>query len=93
MTVPVRDQGTTQGGTILIEDGWSIGYGAVVVCEHGGLVIGRNSVVGANTVVTRSIPPYSVVSGNPARILKQYDPTKKKWVLGSVRSGETEVTK
>jgi hypothetical protein len=41
--------------------------------------------VGANSVVTRSIPPYSVVSGDPARIVKQYDFSKGKWVLGCVR--------
>jgi hypothetical protein len=35
--------------------------------------------------VTRSIPPYSVVSGDPARIVKQYDFSKGKWVLGCVR--------
>lgn len=72
-------------GTIRIEEGCWIGYGAVVVCEEGELVIGRHSVVGANCMVRSSIPAYSVVAGDPARIVKQYDPSKGKWVLGCIR--------
>lgn len=83
VTVPIALQGTTKGGTIRIEEGCWIGFGAAIVCNEGELVIGRNSVVGVNAVVTRSIPPYSVVSGNPARVVKQFDPSKGKWVLGS----------
>ena len=73
------------GGTIRIEEECWIGFGATIVCQQGELVIGRHSVVGANSVVTRSIPPYSVVSGDPARIVKQYDFSKGKWVLGCIR--------
>jgi acetyltransferase-like isoleucine patch superfamily enzyme len=93
VTLPISRQGTTQGGTIRIEEGCWIGFRAAVVCDYGELVIGRNSVVGANSVVTRSVPPCSVVAGNPARIVKQYDPSKKRWVLGAVRSEETEYAK
>jgi acetyltransferase-like isoleucine patch superfamily enzyme len=83
VTVPVGHQGTTEGGTIRIEEGSWIGFGAAIVCNQGELVIGRNSVVGANAVVSRSIPPYSVVTGNPARTAKHYDPLQQKWVLGA----------
>jgi acetyltransferase-like isoleucine patch superfamily enzyme len=75
----------TEGGTIRIEEECWIGFGAVIVCEHGELVIGRHSVVGANSVVRRSVPPYSVIAGDPARIVKQYDFSKEKWVLGCIR--------
>lgn len=81
---PGRGQGTL-GGTIRIEEECWIGFGAVIACERGELVIGRHSVVGANSVVTRSIPPYSVVAGDPARIVKQYDFLTGKWVLGCIR--------
>jgi acetyltransferase-like isoleucine patch superfamily enzyme len=54
-----------------------------IVCSQGELVIGKHSVIGANSMVTRSIPPYSIVSGNPARIVKQFDPTKNSWELGA----------
>jgi acetyltransferase-like isoleucine patch superfamily enzyme len=80
VTVPIIRQGTTQGGTVRIQEGCWFGFGAVVVSSRGELVIGRNSVIGANSVVTRSIPPYSVVTGNPAQVVKQYDPEKGRWV-------------
>ena len=81
--VPIKDQGVTNGGTIRIEEGCWIGFGAAIVCGKGELVIGSNSVIGANAVVSRSIPPNSVVTGNPARVVKQFDPAKGEWVLGS----------
>jgi acetyltransferase-like isoleucine patch superfamily enzyme len=87
VAVPIALQGTTKGGTIRIEEGSWIGFGAAIVCNEGELVIGRNSVVGANSVVTRSIPPNSVVTGNPARVVKQFDPSKGEWVLGSRAAG------
>jgi acetyltransferase-like isoleucine patch superfamily enzyme len=74
-----------RGGTIRIDEECWIGFGSVIVCEQGELTIGRHSVVGANSVVRRSIPPYSVVAGDPARIVKQYDFSQGKWVLGCIR--------
>jgi acetyltransferase-like isoleucine patch superfamily enzyme len=52
--------------------------------------VGRNCFVAAHAVVTRSAPPYSVLSGNPARIVRQFDPVKQVWVLGSVRLADPE---
>jgi acetyltransferase-like isoleucine patch superfamily enzyme len=83
VNVPIKDQGITAGGTITIEEGCWIGFGVAIVCGKGDLVIGRHSVIGANAVVTRSIPENSVVTGNPARVVKQFDPSKGEWVLGS----------
>ena len=76
---PIREQGITTGGTIRIEQGCWIGHGAAIVCKSGELVLGRNCVVGANAVVTRSFPPYSVIVGNPARVVRQYDPITRSW--------------
>jgi acetyltransferase-like isoleucine patch superfamily enzyme len=81
----MSDHGINDGGKIRIESGCWIGFRAAIVCGKGELVIGKNSVVGANSVVTRSVPPYSVVTGNPARVVKQYDVAKGKWVLGSAK--------
>jgi len=50
-----------------------LGLGSVVICNSGRLTIGRNSVIGANAVVTRSVPAFSVVAGNPARIIRQIE--------------------
>ena len=93
ITVPIRDQGVAEGGKIRIGEGCWIGQGAAIICDSGELTLGRNCVVGANAVVTRSAPPCSVLSGNPARIVKQFDPAKGAWVLGSSRPVETEAAK
>lgn len=77
---PIQAQGLTAGGTIRIEDGCWIGHGAAIICNQGELVLGRNCVVAANALVTRSFPPYSVVVGNPARVAKQLDPAKGVWL-------------
>jgi acetyltransferase-like isoleucine patch superfamily enzyme len=82
---PIQTQGPTPGGTIRIEEGCWIGHGAAIVCSQGELVLGRNSVVAANSLVTRSFPPYSVIVGNPARLARQFDPAKGVWVGGAGR--------
>ena len=78
--LPIHAQGPTTGGFITIEKNSWIGYGAVIVCGEGQLVVGRNSIVGAHTVLTRSIPAYSVVAGSPARVLRRFDAEKRQWV-------------
>jgi acetyltransferase-like isoleucine patch superfamily enzyme len=49
-----------------VESGASIGSGAVVLC---GVTIGRGAMIGAGAVVTRDVPPDTVVAGVPARLL------------------------
>lgn len=61
---------------ITIEDECWIGANAVITS---GVTLGRHSVVAAGSVVTKTIPPYSVVAGNPARVIKQYDFETKQW--------------
>lgn len=52
---------------IRIEDDAWIGAGAIILP---GLTIGEGSIVGAGAVVTKDVPPHSVVAGNPARVIK-----------------------
>lgn len=47
-------------------DVW-IGYGAIILT---GCTVGRGSIVAAGAVVTKDVPPYSIVGGNPARVLR-----------------------
>jgi carbonic anhydrase/acetyltransferase-like protein (isoleucine patch superfamily) len=68
------------GGRIFIGRNCWLGIGAAVVCGSGDLSLGRNSVVAANAVVTQSFPPFCVIAGNPARVVKTYDQQSGKWV-------------
>lgn len=45
-----------------------------------GVRVGRHVVIGAGSVVTKDIPPYSVAVGNPARVVKQYDAENGQWI-------------
>lgn len=49
----------------------SIGSGAVILC---GVTIGEGALVGAGSVVTRDVEPFTVVAGNPARVLRKLAP-------------------
>jgi len=91
ITVPIINQGVTEGGRIRIGQGCWIGHGAAIVCARGELTIGRNCIVAVNSVVTRSIPDYSVVWGNPATIIRQYDPETRAWRIGP-RNGKATRT-
>ena len=88
---PIREQGITEGGNIRIGDGCWIGHGAAIICGRGDLVLGKNCVVGANAVVTRSFPEYSVIVGNPARVVKRFNPETNMWMAeGALKTGRSK---
>jgi acetyltransferase-like isoleucine patch superfamily enzyme len=64
---PMREQSLTSKGDIVIEDDVWLG---LHVCVMDGVTIGRGAVVGAGAVVTQEIPPYAVVGGVPARVIR-----------------------
>jgi acetyltransferase-like isoleucine patch superfamily enzyme len=78
--LPIHAQGLTPGGTVRVERNCWFGKGAAVVASSGELVVGQNSVVGVNSVVTRSVPKFCVVAGNPAKVIRRYDPVSAKWL-------------
>ncbi len=57
----------------LIKRGAAVGSGATLLC---GITIGENALIGAGSVVTKSVPAGAVVAGNPARIVKSSAPKK-----------------
>jgi acetyltransferase-like isoleucine patch superfamily enzyme len=54
----------------VVRNGASIGSGATILSNT---TIGENAIVGAGTVVTKDVPPNSIVVGNPARLLRYID--------------------
>ncbi|MGN0222351.1 MAG: acyltransferase [Prevotella sp.] len=66
VSLPVCMQGYTTGEIIIEDDVW-IGANSVILQ---GVHIGTHAVVGAGAVVTKDVPPYTVVAGNPAKVIK-----------------------
>jgi acetyltransferase-like isoleucine patch superfamily enzyme len=66
LTMPIKDQGISKARVRIEPDVW-IGTKATVTS---GVVIGQGAVVGANAVVTRDLPAYSISVGVPARVIK-----------------------
>lgn len=67
INLPPNHRPLSSKGPIVIEDNVWIGE---MVCIMPGITIGKCSIIGANAVVTKDIPPYSVVGGNPAKVIK-----------------------
>lgn len=63
---PMREQGHIYGNIIIEDDCWIGSH--VTITKN--VKIGKGSVIGANSVVTKDIPPYSVVMGVPARVVR-----------------------
>lgn len=74
--VPIMNQGIRQLKNVSIGDGAWIGENACII----GADVGKNSVIGANSVVTRDIPDFSVAVGSPARVIKTYSFEKARWI-------------
>ena len=68
------NRSATYGKPIKIEDKVWLGINATVLP---GVTLGYGCIVGANSVVTKDVPPMTIVAGNPARIIKKIEPQKK----------------
>ncbi len=77
----IYPRATTAGGNLQTEADWrveqtvvkegaSIGSGTTILA---GITIGENAIVGAGSVVTKDVPPKSIVAGNPAKFLRLVD--------------------
>lgn len=75
--IPYALSGNSYEKQIIIGVNCWLGHNVSVV---GNVSIGYGSIVGANTVITKDVPPFSMVVGNPARIIKTYNFELKKWV-------------
>ena len=79
ISVPISKQGVKCNPTdeVVIGDGSWIGTNVVIV---GNVHIGKHCVIGANSVVTKDIPDYTVAAGIPAKVIKRYDFEMKEYI-------------
>lgn len=69
-TRPMNQQGLTQDRPIVIDDDVWLGAGVIVLR---GVHIGTGAIVAAGAVVTKDVPAYAIVGGNPAKLIKYRD--------------------
>lgn len=68
ITIPIAQQSQPERAVTIGSRSW-IGHGSVILP---GVTIGEHVVIGANSVVTRDIPSYSVAVGSPAKVIRRY---------------------
>ncbi|WP_312185142.1 acyltransferase [Sphingobacterium sp.] len=74
--ITIAEQGIEVSPVKINNNVW-IGANAVILA---GITIGEHCVVGAGSVVTKDVPPFSVVVGNPAKVVKKWDAQQRKWI-------------
>ena len=75
ISIPISKQAIITKEITIEDDCW-IAANAVIT---GGVTIGKHSVVAAGSVVTKSVPAYSIVAGNPARVIKKFNIQNNTW--------------
>ncbi len=75
VNLPISGQKDIVKETIIEDQAW-IGANCVIVP---GVTIGKHAVVAAGSVVTKNVPAYSIVGGNPAKLIRQYNWDTKEW--------------
>jgi acetyltransferase-like isoleucine patch superfamily enzyme len=75
VNLPIHAQGVSTAPIVIEDETW-IGANVVVLA---GVTIGKHCIIAAGSIVTKDVPPYSVAVGNPARVLKKYNPETKNW--------------
>lgn len=76
ISLPILKQPIIQNNTVTIGEGSWLGEHVCVM----GANIGKHCVIGANSVVTKDIPAYSIAVGSPARVIKRYDFERNAWL-------------
>lgn len=72
----ISKQGVYSKGPVIIRRGAWLSFGCHILA---GVTVGECAVVAANSVVTKDVPAYSVVAGNPARVVKKYNFDLREW--------------
>ena len=77
ISLPISQQTLISKGGCFIEDQCWLGFGCEILS---GVHIGKHSIVAARAVVTKDVPAYSIVAGNPAKIVKRYNVELGQWI-------------
>lgn len=75
VNIPPSEQDVSLSDIKISDNVW-IGSNSVITA---GVTLGKHAVIGAGSVVTKSIPSYTVAVGNPARIIKKYNAETNNW--------------
>ena len=88
IALSIKSQPIVQKGEVEIGEGSWLGENVCVI----GAKIGKHCVIGANSVVTKDIPGYSIAVGAPAKVIKQYDFTTNSWEkIDTAKSAEMDM--
>jgi acetyltransferase-like isoleucine patch superfamily enzyme len=71
--ISMRQQGVTRHRIVIEDDCW-LASGSIILA---GVTIGRGSIIAAGAVVTKDVPPYSIVAGNPARVIRSRESVRE----------------
>jgi acetyltransferase-like isoleucine patch superfamily enzyme len=71
LSKPITWQGFTSKGPTRVGDNTWCGANVVITS---GVTVGERCVIGANAVVTRDLPPFSIAAGAPARVIRRFEP-------------------
>ena len=83
----LRRRGEMYARPVVIEDWVWIGTGAII-CP--GVTLGEGSVIGAGSVVTRSVPPYTFAAGNPCRVIRPLNERDKEYYFQDMRADQVQ---
>jgi acetyltransferase-like isoleucine patch superfamily enzyme len=75
VSTPILEQSIKQINEVTIGEGAWLGENVCII----GANVGKQSVVGANSVVTKDIPDYCIAVGSPAKVIKKYNFTNQTW--------------
>lgn len=76
INLPISEQGVNTSKIIVEDEAW-IGANVFIAA---GVTIGKHSIVAGGAVVTKNVPAYSIVAGNPGRVIKKYDSNLDQWI-------------
>jgi acetyltransferase-like isoleucine patch superfamily enzyme len=77
INIPILNQEVIFKKEVIIGSGSWIGENVCII----GASVGRNSVIGCNSVVTKDIDDYCIAVGSPARVIKRFDFNTRQWIL------------